>query len=215
MRDRRRLGGELKNVYWIGGSPCSGKSTIAEALVAGLGLVSYNCDDAFYRHGEMITPAKQPVFSRILSYSPEELWMRPVEQQTAEEIEIYREEFPLIISDLRSLIGSCPILAEGAALMPELVLPLLDDPRQAIWVIPTAEFQQTHYRQRAWAQDVVSACSDPDQAFQNWMERDMRFAEYVRQTAEARGGRVLVVDGAQPVAENITHVQRHFGLEKE
>lgn len=205
----------LSHVYWMGGSPCSGKSSIADRLAAAYGLTLYRCDDAFYRHARIITPGEQPVFHRIMGYSPEALWMRPVEQQAAEEIEIYREEFPLILADLRDLGSARPILAEGAALLPELVQPLLPDMHRAIWVVPTAGFQMAHYRQRAWAQKVVSPCSDPEQAFQNWMNRDIRFASYVRQTAQAQGGRVLLVDGVQTIEENTAQVQRHFGFERQ
>ncbi|HEX9018359.1 MAG TPA: hypothetical protein VF806_04200 [Anaerolineaceae bacterium] len=205
----------LRRVYWLGGAPCSGKSSIASDLVKAYGLTPFSCDDAFYRHAKTVTAAEQPVFTRIIRYSPDELWMRPVEQQTTEEIEVYREEFPLIVADLLALKGNGPILAEGAALLPELVMPLLKDPRQAIWVVPTSKFHHTYYRQRAWARDVVSPCADPEQAFQNWMERDICFARYVCQSADTLGGRVLMVDGAQTIAENTALVVNYFNLKED
>ena len=51
--------------------------------------------------------------------------MRLVEQQVAEEITLYREEFPLLFDKLLAFAKSPPILAEGAALLPACVVPLL------------------------------------------------------------------------------------------
>jgi hypothetical protein len=202
----------LAHVHWIGGSPCSGKSTIANALVERHGLRYYDCDHAFYQHNEIINSAQQPVFYRVMRLKSEALWMRPVEQQTAEEIAIYREEFPLILEDLLALPTSQPVLAEGAALMPELVAPLLHDPHQAVWIVPSAGFQLEHYSRRDWAKEVVKDTSDPQQAFQNWMQRDIQFARFVRQQAEQRQLRLLLVDGQNTIGENIGLVERHFGM---
>ena len=202
----------LAHVYWMGGSPCSGKTSIARVLVERYGFSYYDCDHAFYRHSEIVTPQQQPVFYRVMRLSSEDLWMRPVEQQTREEIAIYREEFSFILEDLLALPTTAPVLAEGAALLPECVAPLLQDPRHAIWIVPAAEFQLRHYSRREWAGDVVKDTSNPQQAFQNWMERDIRFARFVRQEALQRNLRVLVVDGETSLAENIRLVEEHFNL---
>ncbi len=212
MPDLQHLQSILAHVYWIGGSPCSGKTSIARALVERYGMRYYDCDHAFYQHNEIVTLEKQPVFYRVMHLSSEALWMRPVAQQIVEEIAIYREEFPLILADLLALPGPGPVLAEGAALLPECVAPLLADPRRAIWVIPTAEFQLHHYSCRDWTKDIVKDTSDPQQAFQNWMQRDIAFARFVRQEAEQRSLRVLVVDGEDSLAKNIRLVDEQLSV---
>lgn len=206
------LAQELAHVYWIGGSPCSGKSSIADALVETYGFRLYRCDEAYFEHATIVTPEQQPVFHRLIHLSSEDLWMRPVEQQTIEEVALYREEFPLIVEDLLALPRTKPILAEGAALLPECVRPLLLYPRQAIWIIPTREFQIHHYMHREWAKDVVKACTNPEQAFLNWMQRDIGFAQKVREEAAQRALQVLLVDGQRSLLENRELVQHQFGL---
>jgi len=202
----------LANVYWIGGSPCSGKSSIAEALAAAYGLQLYHADDAYVRHANAVTPEHQPVSYKLAYLSAEELWMRPVEEQVAEELALYHEEFPLILEDLLALPATPPVLAEGAALLPACVQPYLLEPHRAISIIPTAEFQMEHYARRAWAQDVVRACSDPEQAFRNWMQRDIRFAKHVEQAAREAGLFSLLVDGGHPLTDTIAIVEQHFRL---
>ncbi len=200
----------LRHVFWMGGSPCAGKTSIARDLVDRYRFQYYECDHAFYRHNETVTLENQPVFYRVMHLSSEALWMRPVEQQVCEEIEIYREEFLLILQDLLMLDGSQPVLAEGAALLPECVVPLLSSPRQAVWIVPTSEFQLDHYSRREWTGNILKDTSNPGQAFQNWMNRDIAFARFVRQEAEQRGLRVLVVDGKDSIEENIRRVEEHF-----
>ncbi len=203
---------ELAHVYWLGGSPCSGKSSIAGTLVETHGLRLYRADEAYFRHEKIVTPERQPVFHKLTHCSAEELWMRPVEQQAAEEITLYREEFPLLLDELLAFPKSPPILAEGAALLPKCVIPLLLERQSAIWVVPTATFQLHHYSNRAWARDVVSECTNPEQAFQNWMQRDIRFAKFVEEDARQQGMQTLVVDGTHSLDENTALVERYFQL---
>jgi hypothetical protein len=40
--------------WWIGGSPCSGKSTVAGILAASRRMRLYSCDDAFERHAAAV-----------------------------------------------------------------------------------------------------------------------------------------------------------------
>jgi cytidylate kinase len=54
--EARLTGEEYPDHYRIGGSPCSGKSTIADRLAATYGMQVYRCDDAFFRHQMSIDP---------------------------------------------------------------------------------------------------------------------------------------------------------------
>jgi hypothetical protein len=209
-KDLHLLRQSLRHVYWLGGSPCSGKTSIARDLVQRYGMTYYDCDHAFYRHNEQITPKTQPVFYRVMRLPPEDLWMRPVDQQTAEELAIYREEFPFILSDLLALPSDRPVLAEGAALLPECVAPLIDDSHRAIWIVPTAEFQWKHYSRREWIQQYIKDTSNPQKAFENWMQRDIQFAQFFREDSVRRGLRTIVVDGQRLLDENIRMVDFHF-----
>jgi hypothetical protein len=203
----------LSHVYWIGGSPCAGKSTIVELLSEPHPFYGYNCDQAFERHGERVTPEKQPTFHKVLHMTWDEIWMRPVDLLLADEITIYGEEFAMILQDLLALPRSPPILAEGAALLPHLVDDVLANPWQAIWVVPDEAFQRKQYPRRgAWVQEILSQCREPEQAFQNWMDRDVAFGHRVSAEAAARGLQILRVDGQHTIAENAEIVRAHFRL---
>lgn len=204
MRER------LAHVLWLGGSPCAGKSSIADGLAARHGLTVYRCDDAFHHYKERIDPRAQPVFARLARATCDEIWLRPTEQQIREEIALYREEFPQILADLAAMPKDRPILAEGAALLPELVGGLGVPPHRAIWVVPTEPFQRACYGERAWRHEVLAECSDKAQAWERWMRRDAGFAREVAREAGGLGYRLVTVDGAWSVEDQILAVEAHF-----
>jgi hypothetical protein len=203
---------ELAHVFWMGGSPCSGKSSIAELLSRRHELQYYQCDGAFAEHGRRVSALGQPTFHKLLSMTWDEIWTRPVDIQLREEIAIYREEFDMILDDLLALPPSPPILAEGTALLPDCVNDVLTNPHQAIWIVPSESFQREHYSGRgSWVQDILRHCADPDLAFRNWMDRDVAFARWVTGKAIALGMRLLEVNGEHAIAEYAQTVAQHFG----
>lgn len=196
----------LANVIWIGGSPCAGKSSIAGAIAQMRGWAVYRCDDEFERHALLADPIRQPVFSRLIRLTCDELWLRPLNQQVDEEIAFYREEFSFIRDDLERRAADHIVIAEGAALLPELIGKHAVDEGRAIWIVPTAEFQREHYAKRDWPAETLAQCSDREAAWANWMERDARFARYVEASATERNYPFLVVDGMRSLDENIMAV---------
>lgn len=201
-----------KKTYWIGGSPCSGKSTIAERLAEKYGLVYYKCDDAYPRHVRNATTQNQPAMSRLSRMSLDEIFSRPVEIQVEETLMCYREEMAMIRDDITALGPEMPIVVEGAALLPEIVSLLLADYSCGIWITPTAEFQVEQYRRRSWVQPLLQECREPEQAFANWMSRDIAFAKYIADDAWHRGLRTLIVNGNASLEDNLKVVELHFQL---
>ncbi|PKO12462.1 MAG: hypothetical protein CVU39_24000 [Chloroflexi bacterium HGW-Chloroflexi-10] len=196
---------DWSQVYWIGGSPCSGKSSVAEILCAQLGWYSYRADDFFGRHVQRSTAQFQPLTWRLSSLSPEEIWMAPVAEQVERELGIYREIFGFILEDIAGLPK--PVLVEGAACMPELVKAFIEQGSRAVWMIPTEAFQRRHYAMRPWAQGIVQDCSDPRRAYDNWMARDALFASEISRQTSVMGLPLKVVDGDQGIEENASWVK--------
>jgi 2-phosphoglycerate kinase len=200
-------------IYWIGGSPCSGKSTIAARLAADYGFQVYSCDEHFPEHMKQADALHHPTMHTLSQMSWDEIWMRPIEEQVETVIKIYGEEFEMILADLRTLPANRPVLAEGAALLPMLVAGLLDENSLGVWILPGPAFQRYHYSKRGWVQGILEQCSHPQEAYHNWMERDARFAERVARQATALGLPVLVVDENLGIEELLRRVKQIFRLE--
>ncbi len=197
-------------IFWLGGSPCAGKSTIARTLADRYGLAVFHCDDTFDRHLRLATTTDQPTLARLRTKTADEVWLEPVRAQVEQEIAIYREQWPLLLDEIAA--PTRPLIVEGAALLPDLVAPLLADRHHAIWVVPDADFQREHYSRRPWTADVLAACSDPAQGYAHWMQRDITFARWVRARVQAHGLASLVVDGRHTLNENAAAVAKHFVL---
>ncbi len=197
-------------IYWIGGSPCAGKSTIAKRLADKYGFALYHSDEHFERHLAQATSKKQPLLSRLRLMTCDEIWLAPIEHQVKRELAVYREELPMILTDIQVL--QRPLIVEGAALLPKLIESQFESPNHAVWIIPTEVFQLTHYIRRPWVKNVLVDCSDSLEAFQNWMARDADFAQTVRAQAEDRSLNLIVVDGTLSLDHNFELVEAYFGL---
>ena len=204
---------DLGHIFWVGGSPCSGKSSIVKILAERFGWQIYQCDYHFWAHQQRTDPDRHPAFHKLAGMSWDDIWMRPVEVLIEDELAIYHEEFEMIIDDLSNLPTEPPIVAEGAALLPDRVGPIVAGARQAIWVVPTEQFQRTMYPQRgAWVQEILDQCRQPEQAFQNWMDRDVQFSQQVIAQANRRALPLLMVDGRRSIDQNAKIVAEQFGL---
>ena len=202
---------KLENVFWLGGSPCSGKSSMSELIARRFGLDVYHVDKAFEVHSQRFDPIRHPTLTKWLASSWNQRWMQPLDTLVQDVIACYQEHFALILEDVCSL-PKRPLLVEGTALLPKAVAEVLSRQSRAIWVIPTAAFQRMHYPRRDWALNIVAQCSNPKEAFNNWMERDIRFAEWIAKEASALHLPLLKVDGNRTVKENAELVAIHFDL---
>src|SRR5712675_628514 len=90
-------------VFWLGGSPCAGKSSISEILASRLGLDVYHADEAFETHAPRINPVQQPALMKWRESSWDERWMQPTENLVQSVIACYQEQFALVYEDILSM----------------------------------------------------------------------------------------------------------------
>ena len=212
-----RIQSLCSQVYILGGSPCSGKSTIGQRLSARFDLHYYAVDSRYWEQVERCTPDRHPTMHRISTMGWNEIWSRPIPVMVQDELEFYREMFEAIVQDLLQVESGKPILAEGAALLPELVAECGPaecgiDRQRALYLVPTMEFQVHHYKQREFIHGILEECENPEQAFGNWMMRDHLFGKQILRQAESKGFGTLLVDGERSLEDLLEHASRHFGL---
>jgi 2-phosphoglycerate kinase len=202
----------LEGVFWLGGSPCSGKSSISEIIASRFSLDVYRVDEAFESHAQRFDPLRHPALTKWSKSSWNQRWMQTVESLLQEVIACYREHFTLVLEDIRSLPKRKSLLVEGTALLPAQVASVLSRQSRAIWLIPSADFQRAHYSRRDWVRGILAQCSKPEEAFHNWMERDIRFAQWIEAEVSATQLSLLRVDGNRTIEQNAEAVARHFEL---
>lgn len=78
--------------------------------------------------------------------------------------------------------------------------------------MPTKDFQMFHYSKRQFANDILSQCENPNDAFENWMKRDAQFANIIFNDANKLGMKTFRVDGNSSIEEMVTKGEEHFRL---
>ena len=72
------------------------------------------------------------------------------------------------------------------------------------------EFQRARYEQRPWIQEVLDKTTDPAQAWQNWMERDVQGARSLERPLRDTGLTWESVDGSSSIEVTVNRVCAHF-----
>src|SRR5687768_16623138 len=111
----------LDHVLWIGGPPCSGKSSIARRPATKHDLGAYNMDAYTYDHQYRALASELPLATQWEAMSPDERWLAAPEEMAALGIAGNEERFLLILEDLRRLPASPSVIVDGTPLLPWLV----------------------------------------------------------------------------------------------
>jgi hypothetical protein len=205
-------GSDLRRWYWIGGSPCAGKSSLAAMLATRHGLLHVECDVGTDQRLARMAGYHLAAYTELSGLGVCERLARPPEWQAERELAFYREQFDFLLAEWARLPADRPAVVEGADLLPDLLQQIGVPMNRAVWMVPTAQFQLRHYAMREWVPAYLEGCADPEQAFRNWMQRDVLFAQHIRELADEMGGRVIVVDSRESLEEAAGIVERHFGL---
>ena len=200
------------NIYYIGGSPCAGKSSVAEIFSQKYGLYYFKVDDFLDRYMQAGAQKGHPICRKAARMNAEQIWMREPLLQCREEFDIYREIFEFVTADLKRINWEGGIITEGAAYLPELMKQSGIPGSRYISIVPTKEFQITHYRKRDFVTLILEGCSDKEAAFCNWMDRDVLFAQEVQKQCRKENYVSIINDGTMEIDELARLVAIHFGL---
>ena len=200
------------NIYYIGGSPCAGKSSVAEILSKKHDLYYFKTDDFLDRYMQTGARKGYSVCRKVTSMNAEQVWMREPLVQCREEFDIYREIFEFVATDLKLIDWKGGIITERAVYLPELMKQSGISDSRYISITPAKEFQITHYRERDFVPLVLEGCSDKENAFHNWMDRDILFAQEVQRQCQKENYVSVINDGTMEMDELTNLVAAHFEL---
>jgi hypothetical protein len=203
----------LRHVYWIGGGTGAGKSTIAGRVAAARGLRLYSTDEAMSDHVPRCTPDDSPFLAEFIAMDMDERWVNRSPDIMLDTFHWFRGEgFDLIVDDLLRTPAEPAVIVEGFRLLPRLVRPLLAEPRRALWLLPTPDFQVAAFASRGSTWTIASRTSDPERARRNLLERDRMFTERIRAEAKRLDLYVVEVDASMTEDDLAERVTESFRL---
>lgn len=203
----------LSHVLWLGGPPDAGKTSVANTLAEWHGLQVYHFDDHESEHMALADEGRKPALwaSRPELLTPEQRWLTwPPDEMAYNSIEAWTERFELACDDLLAMPKSSPIIAEGPGFFPDLVMMVADDPQQAAYLIPVDDFGVATARRRNKPADR-DATTDPAQATENLVARDLFVTDHIRDRADALGLTVIEIDGTVSIEDIAMQLEEQWG----
>jgi 2-phosphoglycerate kinase len=205
---------QLRHVSWIGGGSGAGKSTIARRLAATHGLRLLETDEFMAAHAGKILPEQAPYLSGFAAMDMDERWVNRSPEAMFETFHWFRGEgFRLIVDDVLRLPAGPGVVVEGFRLLPQLVKPLIAEPRQAVWLLPTPAFREAAFGSRGSLWEIAQKTSNPERALRNLLERDRMFTERLARETDELGLRAIEVDTVTTEDDLAAQVAEALGLD--
>ena len=203
----------LKNVFFVSGTACGGKTTVTRMLGEMYpSMIVYDVDDAFERHQAVADPAIQPNMCRQFK-DADEFFSRTVEEYKAWLMGNMEEQLDFIVLDLIALsqkgqvICDCNINLEYARMLtdPSRIVFLLKEPGD---IVEEYCNREDHKPFRDWihsATDYEAAkkvCGDTLRSLNTGFRKEVMNSEF------------FWIDRAEgrTKEETLLEVRRHFGL---
>ena len=205
----------LKNVYFITGTPCGGKTTISRELAKRHNLLVYDIDEQFEKHQKMSNPKSQPSMNKNFK-DADEFFGRTVEEYKQWLISNTREQLDYVLMDLirlsqdRIVLCDCHLTLEQAEQITDVsrVAFLIREPSNLVEEYCNRPDHQGFANFINSASDVAKAkktCSATLQSLNEKAYQDIKASKYfwVERTPEST------------VEETLAKVERHLGLVKD
>jgi 2-phosphoglycerate kinase len=207
-----RLCNCIPQVYWIGGSTCAGKTTIANILSEKYGFTVYHCDEHLGKHIEVSNIREHPNLNKTIKIGWDEILGMSVGEYLKWSIGLFTEEFEMILEDLRKLSDDKPIIVEGVGLFPGLLYGRITDTDRAVWVVADEVFYKKHQIGRKELYERIKDCSNPEQALSNYMSYDLAMGRYIANEAKRLGLNVIEISNSD-LTKNIGTVSCYLKLD--
>lgn len=202
----------LKNVYFITGTACGGKSTAARALAQKYGLTLYDIDKHFDSHRALSDTVSQPNMNKRFA-DADAFFGRPVEAYRQWLIDNTREQWDYVLLDLIRLSHDRPVVCDCHMTVEEARR--LTDPSRVIFLIRDVSYMIEDYCNRPDHQgfrNYINSASDPQKAKENCNTVLRTLNEQRIADIKASEYRWIERTDASRPEDTLRAVEQHFGL---
>ena len=202
----------LKNVYFVSGCACGGKSTISKYLSRKHKIVLYNWDERFPKHKEISDPNYQPYMNKEFS-SWEEYFGRPPREYSESIRKSILEQVEIATIELISLSKNGKIIVDG--IFPLSVLKNISSRDRVVFLMAEMNTIRNDFLARADKQDMlkcINNLSNPQKASENmFLSIEYSLASDLKEIKES--GFKWFNRGEHPNWKEIREgIEQHFNL---
>ncbi|MBQ6594454.1 MAG: hypothetical protein IJH78_02200 [Clostridia bacterium] len=209
----------LRNVYFITGTACAGKSTAVRMLADRYGLVC--CGENYHSRvsDRIATPEAQPDICYLKSLTDwRDFVLRPPEEYARWIFGTGREAAEFEVAELISISRLRRVIADTN--IPIALLKEISDYRHvAVMLAPVSmsaeRFFDREDPEKRFLLDVIRSCDDPESAMENY-RRGLRLINSPERADEYRKSGFFVIeredDGRDTKEQACDALARHFGF---
>lgn len=205
----------LRNVYFICGTACAGKTTMARMLADKHGLRLYDMDERYDEHRAIAQPEYQPdTCYHMTDFHAQ--WMRPASEQARWNMSIMAEQTDMVLMDLARLAAEEPVLAD-VLYAPVYTPAIVARERLVFLTVDRAAIRRDYFRrpEKRGFYDFVRAQPLADVYFENIFQGLELTNDMEQRAMRASGLRVLERTPDMSREDMLREIERHFGLAEE
>lgn len=204
----------LKNVYFITGTPCGGKTTISRELAKRHNLLVYDVDEQFENHQKISNASFQPAMNKVFK-DADEFFGRTVEEYRKWLIDNTREQLDFVLLDLMRLSQNQIVLCDCHLTMEEVEK--FTEPSRIVFLIKEPSNIIDDYCNRPDHQGFngfINSASDPKKAKATCNETLKSLNEKHYNAIKDSDYYWVERTPRSTVDETVGKVERHFGFAK-
>lgn len=205
----------LKNVYFITGTPCGGKTTISRELAKRHNFLVYDVDEQFANHKKISNVVFQPSMNKIFK-DADTFFGRTVEEYKRWLIESTREQLDFILLDLVRLSQNQIVLCDCHLTLEQAEQ--FTDTSRIVFLIKESSNLVEDYCNRPDHQDFndfINSASEPEKAKTVCNETLKSLNENHYNAIKDSGYYWIERTLKSTVEETVRKVERHFGFFKD
>ena len=202
----------LKNVYFIAGTPCGGKTTISRELAKHHNLLVYDIDSNFDKHHKISNAIYQPSMNTIFK-DADEYFGRTVEEYKKWLLGNTREQLDFVLLDLIRLSQDQIVLCDCHLTMDEVEI--LTEPSRIVFLIKEPTNIVDDYCNRPDHQgfsDFINSASDVEKAKATCNETLVSLNEKHYNAIKDSSYYWIERTPESTIDETTRKVEKHFGL---
>lgn len=203
----------LRNVYFISGNSCGGKSTISEYLSKKHDIALYDWDGRFPKHKEISDPLYQPAMNKEHK-TWEQYFSRPPKEYSDWLKKSIKEQVEIAVLDLVRMAKDQKVVVDG--IFPCDILRDISSPDRVVFLMAEIEVIREVYFDRSDRKEMLDCLKKLDNSTE-LIENVFKALEYTldddMKDVKKSGFKYFIIGELNPDWEGIMHdIEKHFGF---